>query len=399
MTVPARGFTDLEFAGRLAKIQAAMTRHDVSALLLTSEAEIRYVTGFMTQFWQSPTRPWFVIVPAAGKPIAVIPTIGAALMRDCYIGDLRCWSSPAADDDGISLLASALNDCLGARHRDTRRLGLLRGRETALRMPLAGFDALMTQLGPVSVVDMTADIQHIRMIKSPAEQNKLRHICRIASTVFDDMPQWVSSGLPLDMLFRQFKIRALDAGVDDVSYLVGAAGPGGYADIIAPPTARPLAIGDVLMLDTGCIWDGCFCDFDRNFAIGHATDAAMVAHHRLYDAVDAALAMLRPGIMAADLFTAMHHALYPNRDAATTGDDVGRYGHGLGIQLTEPPSHTSWDKTVLKSGMALTLEPSISYGDGLIMVAEENLLVTEDGFTLLSTRAPRDLPVITPHRA
>ncbi|MEL0063033.1 MAG: aminopeptidase P family N-terminal domain-containing protein, partial [Candidatus Puniceispirillum sp.] len=52
MTVPARGFTDPEFAGRLAKIQAAMARHDVSALLLTSEAEIRYVTGFMTQFWQ-----------------------------------------------------------------------------------------------------------------------------------------------------------------------------------------------------------------------------------------------------------------------------------------------------------------------------------------------------------
>ena len=89
--------------------------------------------------------------------------------------------------------------------------------------------------------------------------------------------------------------------------------------------------------------------------------------------------------------------LYPNGSAGAAGD-VGRYGHGLGIQLTEPPSHTSWDKTVLKSGMALTLEPSISYGDGLVMVAEENLLMTEDGHTLLSARAPRDLPVITPHR-
>ena len=123
------------------------------------------------------------------------------------------------------------------------------GRETILRMPLAGFNALMNQLGNVSVVDMTTDIQRIRMIKSPAEQKKLRHICSIASAVFHDMPQWVSAGMPLDALFRQFKINALEAGVDDVSYLVGAAGPGGYGDIIAPPTARPLAIGDVLMLD------------------------------------------------------------------------------------------------------------------------------------------------------
>ena len=103
--------------------------------------------------------------------------------------------------------------------------------------------------------------------------------------------------------------------------------------------------------------------------------------------------------MAADLFTVMHHVLYPDGSAGAAGDDVGRYGHGLGIQLTEPPSHTSWDKTVLESGMALTLEPSISYGDGLIMVAEENLLMTEDGLTLLSARAPRDLPVIAAHLA
>ena len=83
MTAPARGFTDLEFAGRVAKIQAAMALHDVGALLLTGEAEIRYVTGFMTQFWQSPTRPWFVVVPAESKPIAIIPSIGASLMRNC----------------------------------------------------------------------------------------------------------------------------------------------------------------------------------------------------------------------------------------------------------------------------------------------------------------------------
>ena len=79
-----------------------------------------------------------------------------------------------------------------------------------------------------------------------------------------------------------------------------------------------------------------------------------------------------------------------------TGDDgVGRYGHGLGTQLTEPPSHTNWDQTVITAGMTLTLEPSLGYGNGLTMVAEENLLVLEDRVVLLSTRAPRALPVIS----
>jgi Xaa-Pro aminopeptidase len=87
----------------------------------------------------------------------------------------------------------------------------------------------------------------------------------------------------------------------------------------------------------------------------------------------------------------------PNQQitAVKTGDDgVGRYGHGLGTQLTEPPSHTNWDQTEITAGMTLTLEPSLGYGNGLTMVAEENLLVLNDRVVLLSTRAPRDLPVI-----
>ena len=81
-------------------------------------------------------------------------------------------------------------------------------------------------------------------------------------------------------------------------------------------------------------------------------------------------------------------------DQSASGEDVGRYGHGLGIQLTEAPSHTAWDTTKITAGMALTIEPSISYGNGFVMVAEENILVHDDHIELLTTRAPRDLPVI-----
>ena len=148
------------------------------------------------------------------------------------------------------------------------------------------------------------------------------------------------------------------------------------------------------MLDTGCVWDGYFCDFDRNYAIGTPSAAAQQAHHRLYDATDAALEMLRPGITPQDLFVTMDRILRPQGAAQGGGDDVGRYGHGLGIQLTEPPSHTDWDETDIVAGMVLTIEPSLVFDDDRLMVAEENVLVTPDGATLLTRRAPRDLPVI-----
>ena len=388
MTTPPRGFDTAEFAARCAQAQAAMAQADVGALLLTSEAEIRYFTGFMTQFWQSPTRPWFAVLPSSGKPVAVIPSIGAPLMRHCYTDDIISWASPAADDDGITLVADAI------RQRVTKggSLGMLMGRETAVRMPLADLFALQQRLGAIHLRDMTADIQQIRMVKSPAEQTKLRHICGIVSDVFAHVPEWLQAGMPFDDCFRRFKIDALERGVDDVSYLVGGVGAGGYDDIIGPPVSKALATGDVLMFDTGCVWDGYFSDFDRNFGIGSASIEAQDAHKKLFDATEAAMSIFRPGITAADLFAVMDDVLRP--DQSFDGDDVGRYGHGLGIQLTETPSHTAWDTTEIKAGMALTIEPSISYGNGFMMVAEENLLVHDDHIELLTTRAPRDLPVI-----
>jgi Xaa-Pro dipeptidase len=387
MHKPSRAFEEAEFAARCAAAQAAMQQGGVAAILLTSEAEIRYFTGFMTQFWQSPTRPWFVVIPLSGKPIAVIPSIGAPLMRHGYIDDIVSWASPDEHDDGITLVADVIRQHVS---KDAA-LGMLMGRETAVRMPLADLFALQKSLD-MPLRDMTAAIQKIRMVKSPAEQAKLRYICSIVADVFAHVPEWLRPGMPLDACFRRFKMDALERGVDDVSYLVGAAGAGGYDDIIAPPKSTPVAAGDLVMFDTGCVWDGYFSDFDRNFSIGPPSQLAADAHKTLFDATEAALGMLRPGITAADLFTTMDKILRP--DGSTDGGDVGRYGHGLGIQLTETPSHTAWDTTEITAGMALTIEPSISYGCGFVMVAEENLLVHDDHIELLSRRAPRDLPVI-----
>ncbi|MDR9393945.1 MAG: aminopeptidase P family N-terminal domain-containing protein [Roseovarius sp.] len=72
----SRGFPESEFRQRVSRAQDAMAREALGALLLTTEADIRYFTGFLTRFWESPSRPWFLVVPAQGAPVAV--TIGSA---------------------------------------------------------------------------------------------------------------------------------------------------------------------------------------------------------------------------------------------------------------------------------------------------------------------------------
>ena len=76
-----QGFETTEFKARLTGAQSRMNAADLDANLLTTEPDIRYFTGYLTRFWESPCRPWFLVLPRSGDPIAVIPSIGAALMQ------------------------------------------------------------------------------------------------------------------------------------------------------------------------------------------------------------------------------------------------------------------------------------------------------------------------------
>ena len=189
-------------------------------------------------------------------------------------------------------------------------------------------------------------------------------------------------------MFRGFQALLLQEGADWVSYVAGAAGPGGYADVISPASPDPLQPGDVLMLDTGAVRNGYFCDFDRNFSVGPVSDAIRHTHAALWHATEDTLAALRPGMLARDAHRLLSEALV-KRDTRPGG---GRLGHGLGITLTEWPSFTPLDTTPLREGMVLTLEPGALVDTGRMLVHEENIVLRAGGPELLSPRAPLDMP-------
>ena len=289
-TMQPRGFPQSEFEARTERAQRMMAERRLDALLFCTEPEVRYFTGFLTPFWQSPTRPWFLVVPRDGKPVAVIPEIGAALMGTTWLDDIRTWPSPRPDDEGVSLLAETLKGLAA----DPGRVGLPMGPETALRMPLNDYARLQALLRRTAFVDATDIVRSLRMVKSDAEIGKIADICHIVSDGFAAVPAYVRSGQPLAAVFTAFRTDLLKRGADEVPYLVGASAPGGYDDIIAPPDERPLAKGDVLMMDTGAVRDGYFADFDRNYAIGKADDATRKAHATLWAATEAGLEAARP---------------------------------------------------------------------------------------------------------
>jgi len=255
-----------------------------------------------------------------------------------------------------------------------------------LRMPPGDYDRLRAGLN-ATLVDATGLVRRLRQVKSEAEIAVIRRICGIGSAAFAQAGQLFHEGQALSAAFKAFKIALLQAGAEDVPYLVGGAGQGGYGDVISPPGDVPLQAGDILMLDTGATLAGYFCDFDRNFAIGSADAAARAAHHRLWDATEAGLDAARAGTSCDTLFAAMQKVI-------GGGSNVGRIGHGLGMQLTEWPSIAANDRTVLEPGMVMTLEPSLEIAPGLMMVHEENILITDGAPEVLTARVARDIVVI-----
>ncbi|MDH3712538.1 MAG: Xaa-Pro peptidase family protein [Gammaproteobacteria bacterium] len=384
---PPRGFPVAEFESRMVAAQRLMQARSIDTLLLTTEPEFRYFSGFHSDFWLSPTRPWYLLVPAQDQPIAIIPEIGAASMSATWVDDVRTWPAPVPHDDGLSLLCTALRE-VAVRFGT---VGVPMGPETHVRMPLGDFQRLRDRLTGTKFVDATPIVRALRMVKSEAEIDKLRYVCGCVSDAFEAFPNLANAGVPESELFRLFRSELLRCGVDHSPYLVGAAGAGGYADIIKQPSDAEVVKGDVLVFDTGSVFDGYFSDFDRNFCFGEAASEARRAYDVVYRATDAGLAAVRPGATTSELWQAMAGVL----DAGgSLGEDVGRFGHGLGMQLTEWPSNMPGDDTVLQAGMVITLEPGMVFGAGKLMVHEEDLVVREDGYELLTRRAAPEMVVI-----
>jgi Xaa-Pro aminopeptidase len=327
------------------------------------------------------------VVAGRGRPLAVIPEIGVPEMAATWIEDIRSWPSPRPVDDGTSLLASVLNEL----PRQFGRIGFELGREHSLRMPVMQFLELRNQVRDRSLDNGSPCIWQIRMVKTPAEIAHIEHICQIASRAYEAVPRLVKRGDSEREACRKLRIELARLGADSTPFLPAIAGPGGVSQIVCGPHDRVLERGDVLFFDTGSTFDGYWCDFDRNYAVGSISDAAKRAHEAMWQATEAGLAAAVPGASSADLFLVMARII---EDAGSVGNNVGRLGHGLGMQLTEPPSHMPANKTILEPGMVLTIEPGIEYEPGKMIVHEENVEITESGARLLTTRAPREMPVI-----
>ena len=378
-------FPKEEYLKRLDNIHKKLENENIDAIVITSPANFRYFSGLDSNFWESPTRPWFLIISKNGKIKALVPSIGLSAIESTFIKDIEVWQSPNPKDEGTSLLKKIIKT-----FPKNSNIGFELGMETYLRMSIKEFLKIKKDLQEYNFIDSTNIVWNLRKIKSDLEIKNIERVCSITSIVFNNLINKISLGMSEREIATIFKKDLINNGVDYIMYLSCASGINGYNQIICNPSEKKIGDGDILIIDTGSTLNGYYCDFDRNFGFGNINQKSLDAYNKLWNATEKTLEIIKPGISCKEVYESLSKNLF----SSNVKSSVGRMGHGFGLQLTEPPSIMIDDNTILEKNMILALEPSIEIENDLMLVHEENILITQNGNRLLSSRTPKELPVI-----
>lgn len=378
-------FPKEEYLKRLDNIHKKLENENIDAIVITSPANFRYFSGLDSNFWESPTRPWFLIISKNGKIKALVPSIGLSAIESTFIKDIEVWQSPNPKDEGTSLLKKIIKT-----FPKNSNIGFELGMETYLRMSIKEFLKIKKDLQEYNFIDSTNIVWSLRKIKSDLEIKNIEKICSITSKVFNNLINKISLGMSEREIATIFKKDLINNGVDYIMYLSCASGINGYNQIICNPSEKKIGDGDILIIDTGSTLNGYYCDFDRNFGFGNINQKSLDAYNKLWNATEKTLEIIKPGISCKEVYESLSKNLF----SSNVKSSVGRMGHGFGLQLTEPPSIMIDDNTILEKNMILALEPSIEIENDLMLVHEENILITQNGNRLLTSRTPKELPVI-----
>ena len=152
--------------------------------------------------------------------------------------------------------------------------------------------------------------------------------------------------------------------------------------------------GDLIRFDVGCVYRGYASDTARTFGFGRPADKALTYYEATVVGEDTAISMIKPGVIAADVFHATVDAV---RRAGIPHYRRQHVGHGIGVGLAgyDPPLLAPGDQTPLEAGMVLEVEtPYYELGMGGLQV-EDTVLVTEEGCRILTTLSRR-LEILEP---
>jgi Xaa-Pro aminopeptidase len=381
------------------RLEAALEAAGVDALVVSSPADVAYLTGFASLSRTVYRTELLAVYSAAGTGL-VIPAIDAPALAagDAAADHVACHGrffvdlAERADDAAqraARLVTEAADTAGDALARVLAALGLGAARvgldDAALTRAAAA--ALGARLAGVSVIPAVGAVARARAVKGPWEIDCLAQALRAAEesihAVLGELAPGTTEREAVACYERALAERGAAPLAPIIAFGENAALPAAY------PTARALRAGDLVRFDLGCALKGYHADVARMAVFGEPGAAATRAYDAVEAGVGAALAAIRPGVEAGAVFEAAVAAV---RAAGIPGFRRHHVGYGIGLE----PAETPWlvpGGGALEPGMVLRVETPYYELGAFGVNVKETVLVTRGGAAVMN-RSNRGLVVL-----
>jgi Xaa-Pro dipeptidase len=384
-----------------ARASVLMDEQSVEAMLVCSRANVGYLADYTyytaqaLPFLLEDGREWsmsFVGLPRDPALGAFITPVtgeeGIIRHADPWIEDRRLWGPQWAYVGDATASTVAPNDIAEATATALRDRGLGDGR-IALELaavPASRYLRLRELLPRAEFVDAAPIMWALRLIKTPAEIERLRHVAEVTDAAVSQAYEQLDATCSETDFERRLAGALIERGVT-YGWCSIAYGPKGAT--LVQPTDRLPAPGEIVRVDLVGIYEGYYSDISRVAAFGRQPDGhAERAHAAILEANGLLRREAGPGVRCGDL----HRLTCESLERRGFRLLAPYAGHGIGRDVHEPPFLGANDETRLAPGMVLDMEPTMRVaGVGSVNI-EDMVLITDNGCEPL-TNFPRDLLV------
>jgi Xaa-Pro aminopeptidase len=356
-----------EFSARRRLVSDGLENRQLDAMLVSSPASVRYLTGF--------TGSNGVLLVMPGEAVFFTDpryAIQSGQEVSCRTQVCRGPILPA-----VAALAGK---------KRVRRMGFERA-----HLSFDAFDTLRAKMPlSASLEPVVGWMEALRMLKSPAEIARIRKSVDVNSQAFEKAARRLRPGTREQDLAAEIEHAMRRLGAEKPSFETIVASGARSALPHAHPTGARLKLGQLLLIDMGAFVDGYASDMTRMLFLGRPGARVKRLYRAVLEAQLAAIDAVRPGVTTSHVDRQARHVL---KKFGLDRAFVHSTGHGLGLEIHELPRIGRKDKTLLAAGMAITIEPG-AYLEGFGGVRIEDTVVVTAGGCEVLTPTSKELRVL-----
>lgn len=360
---------------KLTQLQNYLSENGLDAAFITTPDNVFYFSGFKSNPHE---RLLGIMVFQNAEPFLICPKME---MPDAVAAG---WQYEVVGHEDTENAWDVVAKTVASRNMNFASLAIEKSHLTVDR-----YEAIQQRYPQLRFSGIDEKVNALRICKDETELVKLRKAAKLADYAIQVGCDAIAEGKTemeiLNTIESAIKAKGYAMSFDTM-VLAGekAASPHGT------PGDRKIQKGDLILFDLGVIYDGYCSDITRTVAFGQPSEEQINIYNTVRKANETAVAAVKPGVRAMDLDKLARDVI---TDAGYGEYFTHRLGHGLGISVHEFPSITGTNEMILNPGTVFTIEPGIYKTDVAGVRIEDDVVVTNDGFEVL-TKFTKELVIL-----